>query len=216
VLQRPGAGQPYGKDSIVFDKGDIHVFTQSKGNGLDLVEISYWQKDKTPPPVAPTGSTSGLTAADVRVEVTKAGSVKIQGTEIGAKPMVADFKKIYGEPSRVWDKKGGANRIHVWDSLGIIVYEPYNGKAVSFTMPYKPMNTEFSPTTMFAGRVSLDGRGFYKFNTVGVVKTRENATQPYGADSIVFDLGEVHVFTKAAKPTIETIDLVEISFWQKK
>ncbi len=215
VKARPGAGQPYGADSIVFDKGDIHVFTQSKGNGLDLVEISYWQRDKNPAPVN-NSNTGGLTASSVRVEVTKSGSVKIQGTEIGSRPMVADFKRIYGEPSRVWDKKGGANRIHIWDSLGIIVYEPYNGKAVSFTMPYKPMNTEFSPKTLFAGRVSLDGRGFYKFNTVGVVKTRENATQPYGADSIVFDLGEVHVFTKAAKPEKETIDLVEVSFWQKK
>ena len=29
-----------GADSIVFDKGEIHVFTNSKGGPIDLVEVS--------------------------------------------------------------------------------------------------------------------------------------------------------------------------------
>ncbi len=218
-----GAGQPYGADSIVFDKGDIHVFTtaKQKGGGIDLVEISFWQRDKTPPaptppPVEVGGTSNGIAATDVRVEVTSAGSVKIQSTEIGGRPTVADFIKIYGKPDRVWDKAGAANRIHTWDKLGILVYEPHNGRATSLTMTYKPMTGDFAPKSMFSGRVSLDGRGFYKFNTIGVLKTRPGATQPYGTDSLVFDFGDVHIFAKASAPTVETIELVEVSFWQKK
>jgi hypothetical protein len=129
--------------------------------------------------------------------------------------MIADFKKVYGEPDRVWDKKGGANRIHTWDTLGIIVYEPYNGRAISLTLPYKKMGGDFSPNTLFKGRVSLDGRGFYNFNTIGTIKSRTGATQPYGASSVMFDFGDVHVFTTAPAATTETIDLVEVSFWNK-
>ncbi|MBA2538956.1 MAG: hypothetical protein H0V17_04920 [Deltaproteobacteria bacterium] len=218
IKSRPGAGQPYGADSIVFDKGDIHVFTIAKAGAktIDLVEISYWQKDKASPvaPV-PAENPSGGKASEIKVEVTSAGAVTLNGKAIGGKPMLADIKKIIGEPSRVWDKKGGANRIHTWDDLGLVVYEPYNGRAISLTMPYKTMGSDFSPKTLFKGRVSLDSRGFYNFNTVGTIKDRKGATQPYGADSVVFDFGDIHVFVKAAKATVETLDLVEVSFWQK-
>ena len=217
ILQRPGAGQPYGKDSIVFDKGDVHVFTTSKGNNtIDLVEISYWQKDKTPPAVGGggTGDVVGA-AADVKVEVTSSGGVKLNGKEIGGRPMVVDLVKILGKASRVWDTKGAANRIHTWDDLGLVVYEPFNGRAISLTMPYKAMGTDFSPNKLFKGRVALDTKGFYNFNTIGTIKGRPGATQPYGKDSVMFDFGDVHIFTKSEKPT-DTISLVEVSFWQKK
>ncbi len=222
IKSRPGAGQPYGANSIVFDKGDIHVFTIAKSTGpIDLVEISYWQQNKGDPLPGASGSGGGgngkiASAADVRVEIAAGGKVSLQGTEISGKPMLADIEKILGKPSRVWDKKGGANRIHTWDDLGLIVYEPYNGHAISLTMPYKAMSNDFSPKTLFKGRVSLDGRGFYNFNTIGTIKSRTGATQPYGPTSVVFDFGDIHVFTTAPKETQETIDLVEISFWQKK
>jgi len=217
VKARPGASQPYGASSIVFDKGDVHVFTISKNNGtIDLVEISYWQRDKNGAAVGKSGSKGPVARAqDVRVEVV-GSKVKLQGIEIGGKPRLDDIVKIFGKPDRVWDKKGGANRIHVWDDLGFIVYEPYDGRAISLTMPYKSMNNDFSPNTLFKGRVSLDSHGFYNFNTISTIKKRAGATQPYGALSVVFDLGDIHVFTSAPKPTTETIDLVEISFWQTK
>ena len=54
-----------------------------------------------------------------------------------------------------------------------------------------------------------------RFNTIGTIKNRTGATQPYGATSVVFDFGDVHVFTTAPQATTETIDLVEVSFWNK-
>ena len=69
-------------------------------------------------------------AADVKVAVSSNGSVTLQGVEVGGKPKLADIEKIYGKPDRVWDTKGGANRIHTWDNLGFIVYEPYAGRAI--------------------------------------------------------------------------------------
>ncbi len=221
IKSRPGATQPYGKNSIVFDKGDIHVFTISKKGGpIDLVEISYWQRDKRGTSLGGNNTTTSsggrvANAKDVRVEVVGT-TVKLQGVAISGKPRVSDITAIYGKPDRVWDKKGSPNRIHTWDNLGFVVYEPHDGRAISLTMPFKPMNNTFSPRTLFKGRVSLDRRGFYNFNTIGTIKRRKGATQPYGATSVVFDLGDVHVFTTASKSTSSTIDLVEVSFWQHK
>jgi len=218
VKARPGATQPYGAGSVVFVKGAFNVFTASKDGPLDLVELAMW---KTEGPVAttpPTTNPSSMAAASVKIEVSSAGSVKAQGQELGGTPTVADFKRLYGEPDRVWDKKGAVNRIHIWDSLGFVVYEPVGtGRAATLSLPYKPLSVaEYSPNTLFKGRVSLDGKGFYNFNTIGTIVKRPGATQPYGTDSVMFDFGTIHIFTKAAKPTGETINVVEISFWQKK
>ncbi len=210
---KPGATTPYGATSVVFPKGAFNVFTTSKNGPLELVELSMWKTEK---PGAPdTASKTGVTAASVKVEASKTG-VKVQGQELGTKPMVADFKKIYGDPDRVWKGKGTAvNHIHIWDSLGILVYEPVgSGKAMTLSMPYKPLdNAEFSPKSMFKGRIAIESRGFYNFNTIGTIAKREGATQPYGTDSVVFDLGGVALFTSAKGA--ETIGVVELSFWKK-
>lgn len=210
---KPGATTPYGAGFVVFQRGAFNVFTQGKNGPLELVELAMW---KTAAPDAPgTPSKTGVLAADVRVVASKTG-VKVQGQEIGTKPMVADFKKLFGEPERVWKGKGNAvNHIHIWDSLGILVYEPVgSGKATTLSMPYKPLdNAEFSPKTLFKGRIAIETRGFYNFNTISTISKREGATQPYGADSVVFDLGGVGLFT-SAKGT-ETLGVVELSFWKK-
>lgn len=213
---KPGATTPYGATSVVFPKGAFNVFTTSKNGPLELVELSMWKTEKPIPDVPGTSSKTGVTAADVKVEASKTG-VKVQGQEIGTKPTIADFKRIYGEPERVWKGKGNAvNHIHIWDSLGILVYEPVGtGKAMTLSMPYKPLdNAEFSPKTMFKGRVAIETRGFYNFNTIGTIAKREGATQPYGTDSAVFDLGGVSLFT-GSKGGAETIGVVELSFWKK-
>jgi len=210
---KPGATTPYGAGTVVFPKGAFNVFTQGKSETLDLVELAMW---KTTLPDAGTPSKTGVRAADVKVEVSKTG-VKVQGQEIGAKPMVADFKKLLGEPDRVWKGKGNAvNHIHVWDSLGILVYEPVgSGKAVTLSMLYKPLDTaEFSPKTLFKGRVALETRGVYNFTTIGTLAKREGATQPYGADSVMFDLGAINLFA-GSTGTTETVGVVELKFWKK-
>jgi len=218
---RPGVTQPYGDTSLVFEKGGFNVFVPGPKGTVDLVEISFWKKppsaDAKTADSAPA-NTSGIAAADVRVSLMSDGNVTLMGKDIGGKPMLADIKSILGEPNRVWEKKGAANKIHVWDNLGVIAYEPADnaGRVKSLTLLFKPMKTDFSPTSMFAGRVEIDRKGFYKFNTIATVKQRSGATQPYGQDTVVFDLGDVHLMAKAPAPTVETLELVDVSFWQKK
>lgn len=211
---KPGATTPYGAGFVVFPKGAFNVFTQGKNGPVELVELAMW---KTALPDAPgTPSKGGVLAANVKVEASKTG-VKVQGQEIGTKPMVADFKKLFGEPDRVWKGKGNAvNHIHIWDSLGLLVYEPVgSGKAMTLSLPYKPLdNAEFSPKTMFKGRVAIETRGFYNFNTIGTIAKRQGATQPYDTNSVVFELGGVNLFT-SSKGGSETIGVVELSFWKK-
>jgi hypothetical protein len=206
---KPGATTPYGAGFVVFPKGAFNVFTQGKNETLELVELAMW---KTTLPDAGTASKGGVLATEVKVEASKTG-VKVQGQEIGTKPMVADFKKLFGEPDRVW--KGKADRVHVWDSLGILVYEASGGKATKLAMPYKPLdNAELSPKTMFKGRVAIETRGFYNFNTIGTIAKREGATQPTDPNTVVFDLGGVSLST-SSKGGLETIGIVELGFWKK-
>jgi hypothetical protein len=213
IKTRRGATQPYTKASIVFDKGDIHVFTIGKGAGarLDLVEISFWQRDKTGPTT--TKSSAPTNTADVSV-VVQGTSVVMNGKAISGKPMVADLEAVFGKADRVWETKGGVNRIHTWDKLGLLVYEPYDGRCISATFPYKPFGSAFDPKTMFGGSVVVDGNRMTSVTTLGTVKQRPGATTPYGANSIVFDKGDLHVFTQADSDAT-AIELVEISFWQK-
>ncbi len=162
-------------------------------------------------------------SSDVRVEVTSR-TININGIAVSGKPKLADMEAIFGKPDRTWDT-GGANKVHTWDAIGILVYEPYDtdgtsgdGRCISLTFPYRPMSSSFSPKTMFAGTIQLDGKAFDPTLTLPGVLKWPGATQPYTKQSIVFDRGEFHVFTieeKADAKAAPGIDLVEISFWQR-
>jgi hypothetical protein len=158
--------------------------------------------------------------ADVRVRVT-GNAITFNGVPISGQPRVADIKAIYGEPDRTWDS-GGANRIHTWDTLGILVYEPYatdgksgDGRCISATFPFKAMSPSFSPKALFGGVVVLDNKVLAPTLSLGGVMKWPGATQPYTKQSIVFDREEFHVF--ALEETAgQGLDLVELSFWQKR
>jgi len=127
--------------------------------------------------------------------------------------MLSDIETVLGPPDRTWDSKG-ANKVHTWDRLGVVVYEPYDGRCVSLTFPYKTMPSSYTPHTLFGGSIALDGRRLERTLTVAKVKQWPGATQPYTPASIVFDRGDFHVFTINEK-TGNSLDLVEISFWQR-
>lgn len=210
IKARPGATQPYSATSVVFDRGDIHVFTRGgTGGTLDLVEISYWQKktgkDAAPAAPAPTP------VANVVVSGTR---VTMNGTAISGTPMVSDLEAVFGKADRVWDKPGAVNRIHTWDKLGLVVYEPRNGRCISATFPFRPLGGDFDPQARAVGSITVDGTRLGPATTYASVKRMAGVTHPYGADSIVFDKADIHIFTKADGDT-STIDLVEISFWQR-
>lgn len=156
--------------------------------------------------------------ADVRIIVT-GKVITFNGVPLSGHPTIADIKAIYGEPDRTWDS-GGANRIHTWDALGVLVYEPYaadgrtgDGRCISATFPFKAMSPSFSPKALFGGTVTLDHKTFAPKLSLGGMLKWPGATQPYTKQSIVFDREEFHVFT-IEENAGKGLDLVEISFWQ--
>lgn len=157
---------------------------------------------------------------EVRVVVT-AQAITLNGVPVRGKPMVADIKAILGVPDRTWES-GGANRIHTWDKLGVLVYEPYDadgssgdGRCTSITFPYKAMMSSFTPQTLFGGSIELDGKPLTPSLTLATVLGWSGATQPYTKQSLVFDRGEFHVFALEERPNTR-LDLVEFSFWQQR
>jgi hypothetical protein len=105
--------------------------------------------------------------------------------------------------------------VHTWDAIGLVAYEPRtpaDGRCISTTFPYKPMGADYSPKSMFAGTAIVDGEIMLPTLDIAALTARPGATQPYGKDSVMFDKGEVHVFTTVKSGSI---DLIEISYWHK-
>lgn len=158
--------------------------------------------------------------ADVRI-VVSAKEISFNGVPISGQPKVADIKAIFGEPDRTWES-GGVNRVHTWDKLGLLIYEPYDasgsngdGRCVSVTFPFKAMSPSFTPATMFGGTINLDGAWLGPTLGLSTVARLPGATQPYTKQSVVFDRDEFHVFT-IEETSGRNLDLVEFSFWQKR
>lgn len=164
-----------------------------------------------PGPVKPTAIPTR--SSDVVVTVT-GQRVVMNGVEISGKPMVTDLFVVFGKPDRTWDQ-GGQNKVHTWDRIGLLVYEPHDGRCISATFPYKPMSTGYDPATMFAGTIVVDGRRFTSSTKLATVKAWPGATMPYSPSSVVFDKADIHVFTIEETANAGAIDLVEISFWQR-
>ncbi len=183
-------------------------------------------KPTTGPAAAGSGSSSLVgqhrlpqTSADVHVVIT-GKTIQINGVPLSGKPTVRDMQAIFGKADRTWDS-GGANKVHTWDNLGLLVYEPYDsdgttgdGRCISATFAYKPMSPSFSPKVMFGGTIQLDGKAFDPTLSLKAVLKWPAATQPYTKASLVFDREEFHVFT-IEETDGTNLDLVEISFWQK-
>jgi hypothetical protein len=151
--------------------------------------------------------------ADVTIVVT-GERVTFNGVAIGNRPMVADLVAVLGKPDRTWDERG-ANKIHTWDRLGVLVYEPHDGRCISATFPYKPMERQsFNPTTLFGGSIVVDGKRLSPDVSLAKVKSWPGATTPYTERSVVFDRGDLHVFTIEDAEPLGRIDLVELGFWQ--
>jgi hypothetical protein len=166
------------------------------------------------PPVKPAYQIPTKTA-DVAITVTGTGpttKILMNGIEVSSKPMLVEIEKVFGKADRTWDQ-GGANRVHTWDRIGLLVYEPFDGRCISATFPFHAMGSStFNPTTMFGGSIVIDGKPLTAKTDYATVLAR-GAEARY-TDSLVFDKGDIHVFMTAEGPT-KVLDLVEISFWQR-
>jgi hypothetical protein len=161
------------------------------------------QKPKRPPPTQ---------SSQLVVAVTS--DVAINGVAITGRPMVTDIVAVLGKPNRTWDQ-GGANKVHTWDKLGVVVYEPYDGRCISLTFPFKPMSQSFTPATLYGGTFTVDGNAITPKTTLAVITKWPGATSPYTNASVVFDKDDIHVFTQSEQAPAGSLDLVEISFWQR-
>jgi hypothetical protein len=140
--------------------------------------------------------------------------VALNGVALGGRPMVTDVIAVLGKPSRSWDQ-GGANKVHTWDKLGVVVYEPYDGRCISLTFPFKAMAQSFTPATLFGGTFTVDGHAITPKTSLATVNKWPGATSPYTNASVVFDKDDIHVFTQSEQAPAGSLDLVEISFWQR-
>jgi hypothetical protein len=162
---------------------------------------------------APKDPGSAAPAKPDKVTVAVTGQkVTINGADMGLKPMIADLEKVLGKPDRTTDTPQGVNKIYTWDKYGVVAYDPKDGRCISTTFPYKPMGTEFSPKAMFNGTITVDGKAIPVGTDIADLKKVADATQPYGADSMVINRGEIHVFTSQKG---SGLDLVEVSYWNK-
>jgi hypothetical protein len=177
-----------------------------------------------PPVTTGSGSASAGSGAPAKpipkltteVQIVVSGKqITMNGVVVSGTPKVSDIESIFGPPDRTWDQ-GGANKVHTWDAIGLLVYEPYDGRCVSATFPYKPMSgSTYSPKTMFGGSITLDGKKLDAKLPLSTIKLWPGATQPYSGASIVFDRDDFHVFTIEEEAPPGRIDLVELSFWQR-
>ncbi len=148
------------------------------------------------------------------VVVTVTGTrLVINTVELSTRPTVADIITVFGRPDRVWDT-GKENRIHTWDKLGALVYEPFDGRCVSLTFPFKPLSSSIDPATMFGGSITVDGKALTAATSYAAVKTRPGAEARY-SDALTFDRGDLHVYM-TARPPAALLDLVELSFWHER
>ncbi|MBK7397475.1 MAG: hypothetical protein IPJ34_14570 [Myxococcales bacterium] len=82
--------------------------------------------------------------------------VEINGKLLPDRPKIADVRALLGVAERV-DK--AANDIHVYEKLGIIVYQtPGKDRVVQLTVLFQPMPWAFMPKETFTGTLEYDGR----------------------------------------------------------
>src|SRR5688572_28084803 len=113
--------------------------------------------------------------------------------------MYADIEAALGKPDR-FEAFGADHKIHTWDSLGVIARDTA-GRVTSMGFSFKLEKDSYSPKAVYGGSIIVDGGSLDGSQDFSVVKSRPGATQPYTKRSVIFDRGELHVFTIAADET---------------
>jgi hypothetical protein len=88
-------------------------------------------------------------------------TVAINGTPLALRPAWSDLQAILGEADRDLDL---FNRMHVYDDLGIAVYEgapdhPAAGRVIQISLYFQPdASLPFMPTSLFTGALTIRGK----------------------------------------------------------
>jgi hypothetical protein len=171
-----------------------------------------------PPPVAPVAPPVPVQrpyrvperSRDVAIAVTARG-VTINGARVPMEPTVADLERLLGKADRVNDKP--ANVLHTWDRLGILVYEPHDGRAQTVGLIYTQRGMDFDPKQLYEGRASIDGNPLDRSVTFRTVQgyPGHGGSGSYGS-SATFKHGTVEVYV-GADGTDDPVRVVEVSFY---
>ncbi|MCW5808849.1 MAG: sel1 repeat family protein [Deltaproteobacteria bacterium] len=129
-----------------------------------------------------------------------------------ARPTVADVEKLLGRADRVHDKP--ANILHTWDRLGILLYEPHDGRAGTLGLVYVPQGRDFDPAATYAGHVSVDGLGIDGATPLREVRTHAGPAGGTSSDSTTFKYGGVEVYV-GADGLDDPVRVVEVSFYNE-
>ncbi len=91
----------------------------------------------------------------LRFEITRTG-ITLNDVAIPLQPKLEFLVGLLGKPSRVTT---GANRVHVYDELGVLLYEPYDGNVKQITIQLTARERyEHTPHEAFAGALTVGQR----------------------------------------------------------
>lgn len=107
-----------------------------------------------PPPAVPRCKPYVKAIGGPKISFSKKG-VEINGKLLGDRPLVSEVEAALGKADRV---SAVANRIHVYEKLGVIAYQP-NGseRIVQVTVLFAEMPWVFMPRSTFQGELTVDG-----------------------------------------------------------
>lgn len=128
--------------------------------------------DGTKPSKTPTVPTAAIAVAGVPPIALDFTGLLIGPTRIPAKPLIADFVAIYGKADRIEEL---ANRIHVYESKGILLYETPggSGRVIELTLFFDRVpDISFAPKSDFAGSLTVLGKPIDKSLKIADLPTK--------------------------------------------
>jgi hypothetical protein len=141
-----------------------------------------------PPVVAPTTPLPSAPITDpaqLRAVLDRRG-LELGGYVFGPTPTLAEFRAVLGAPDRTVDL---ANRIHTYDRLGIILYEPYDGHVSAANVYFARSDLEFGPRETYRGTATIVGTAVTGATPVAALALLPGATYDSMFDEYDLELG---------------------------
>ncbi len=108
-------------------------------------------------------------SSKLECNIAKTGIV-VNGTLLKVPGLVADYKKVLGNPSRTVNHLIG-NDILVWDNIGLIIRkEKTSDKVKSLNFSFVQSDFVYTPTHMFSGKIKIGNSVLDKTSTPSDMK----------------------------------------------
>lgn len=150
------------------------------------------------PIAAAQGPTAGPAASATPAITITSDTVAINGTRLAVRPAWSDVEALLGEADHLHDLH---NRIHVYDDLGIAVYEggtdqPAAGRVIQISLFLQPdTSLPFMPASLFTGALTIRGKAVPLDATLpAVVSMFPAAVHDDSMDEYTLSVGDEHVW----------------------